>query len=224
MEGRSVTAIVFDLDGTLVDSAPDIQAAANKMLESAGAAPLDLPTLISFIGNGIPKLVERAMRARDLPMDRHAELTDRTLEFYNAESALRTVPYPGLVDTLTTLQARGFALGVCTNKPADPARDILDQLGLTQHFEVVIGGDTLPVKKPDPAPLNAAFTALGRRGLYVGDSEVDAETAERAGIPFLLFTEGYRKQPIEALTHTARFDHFDALPGLVAKAMERVAG
>lgn len=221
MEGGGVTAIIFDLDGTLVDSAPDIQAAANKMLASEGAAPLDLPTLISFIGNGVPKLVERSMLARDLPMERHAELTERTLAFYNAESALRTLPYPGLTDALTTLQAQGFTLGICTNKPAEPAHDILDQLNLTPYFEVVIGGDTLPVKKPDPAPLHAAFEALGRSGLYVGDSEVDAETAERAGIPFLLFTEGYRKQPIEALPHTARFDHFDALPGLVAQAMAR---
>jgi len=221
MEGGGVTAIIFDLDGTLVDSAPDIQAAANKMLESEGLAPLDLPTVISFIGNGLPKLVERSMRARDLPMARHAELTERTLEFYNAESTARTVPYPGLTDALTTLQAQGFTLGVCTNKPADPARDILNQLNLAAHFEVVIGGDSLAVKKPDPAPLRAAFEALGREGLYVGDSEVDAETAERAGVPFLLFTEGYRKQPIEALPHLARFDHFDALPGLIAQALER---
>ena len=224
MEGGGVTAIIFDLDGTLVDSAPDLQAAANRMLASEGAAPLDLPTVISFIGNGLPKLVERSMRARDLPMARHAELTERTLAFYNAESTARTLPYPGLTDALGTLQAQGLTLGVCTNKPAEPARDILAQLDLAPYFEVVIGGDTLPVKKPDPAPLHAAFEALGRRGLYVGDSEVDAETAQRAGVPFLLFTEGYRKQPIETLPHAARFDHFDALPGLVTQALTRAAG
>ncbi|TDK43730.1 phosphoglycolate phosphatase [Antarcticimicrobium luteum] len=219
-----MTAIIFDLDGTLVDSAPDIQAAANRMLEGEGAEPLDLPTVIGFIGNGLPKLVERAMGARDLPMDRHTELTARTLAFYNAESTARTLPYPGLVAALDALRAQGFALGICTNKPAAPARDILDQFDLARHFEVVIGGDTLPVKKPDPAPLRAAFDALARGGLYVGDSEVDAETAERAGVPFLLFTEGYRKQPVEALPHLARFDHFDALPGLVAQALARAAG
>jgi len=221
MERGGMTAIIFDLDGTLVDSAPDIRAAANRMLESEGQTPLDLPTVISFIGNGLPKLVERAMRARDLPMERHAELTARTLAFYDAESTARTMPYPGLTKALTKLQAQGFALGVCTNKPAAPARDILAQLDLARHFEVVIGGDTLPVKKPDPAPLRAAFEALGREGLFVGDSEVDAETAERAGVPFLLFTEGYRKQPIEALTHRARFDRYDALPGLVTDALVR---
>lgn len=219
-----MTAIVFDLDGTLIDSAPDLRAAANKMLASEGRGPLDLPTIISFIGNGLPKLVERAMRARDLPMERHAELCARTLAFYNAESTARTVPYPGLIAALEGLRGNGFALGVCTNKPEAPARDILDQLGMAPYFDAVIGGDTLAVKKPDPAPLRAAFEALGRGGLYVGDSEVDAETAQRAGVPFLLFTEGYRKTPVEALPHLARFDHFDALPGLVACAVAGAAG
>ncbi len=214
-----MTAIIFDLDGTLVDSAPDIQAAANKMLESEGRAPLDLPTVIGFIGNGLPKLVERAMRARDLPMDRHGDLSARTLAFYDAESTTRTRPYPGLDEALDTLKAQGFALGICTNKPAAPARDILARFDLARHFEVVIGGDTLPIKKPDPAPLRAAFAELGQDGLFVGDSEVDAETAERAGVPFLLFTEGYRKQPVEALPHLARFGRFDALPDLVAQAL-----
>ncbi len=219
-----MTAIIFDLDGTLVDSAPDIRAAANRMLESEERLPLDLPTVISFIGNGLPKLVERAMRARDLPMERHAELTARTLAFYDAESTARTLPYPGLTEALDSLRARGCILGVCTNKPAAPARDILARLDLAGYFEVVIGGDSLPVRKPDPAPLRAAFAALGRDGLYVGDSEVDAETAERAQVPFLLFTEGYRKQPVEALPHLARFGHFDDLPGLVARALERATG
>ena len=219
-----MSAIVFDLDGTLVDSAPDIQAAANKMLESEGLAPLDLPTVIGFIGNGLPKLVERAMRARGLPMDRHGALTARTLAFYDAESTARTQPYPGLATALEDLRGQGFALAVCTNKPGAPARDILAQLDLARYFDAVIGGDTLPVKKPDPAPLRAAFEALGRKGLYVGDSEIDAETAQRAGVPFLLFTEGYRKKPVEEMPHLARFDRFDALPDLVAQALQRAAG
>lgn len=216
-----MAAIVFDLDGTLIDSAPDIHAALNQVIEGAGTAGFDLPTVISFIGNGIPTLVERAMRARDLAMDRHAELTAKMVEVYSAASTVRTAAYPGLTGALAALRAQGAALGICTNKPEAPARDILRDLDLAPHFDVVVGGDTLSVKKPDPAPLEAAFAAMapGPR-LYVGDSETDAETARRAGVPFLLFTEGYRKSAPEALPHLARFDHFDALPELVTRALE----
>lgn len=219
-----MTAIVFDLDGTLIDSAPDIHAAVNRMLEAEALAPLDLATVTSFIGNGIPKLVERVMRARDIPADRHDRLTAVTLEFYSRASTERTQLYPGLREVLPELQAQGFALGVCTNKPEAPARDILHRMDLARYFSVVIGGDALPVKKPDPAPLLAAFEGLGRaRQLYVGDSEIDAETARRAGVPFLLFTEGYRKSPVDTLPHLARFSDFSALPGLVTQALREPA-
>ena len=204
--------IVFDLDGTLIDSAPDIRAAANVMLAAEGVAPLDMPTTISFIGNGIPKLVERAMRARGLPEADHARLTQAMLEAYDKNPATLTRLYPGLAELLPALREDGHKLGICTNKPLAPTRQILDIFGITGLFDVIIGGDTLPVKKPDPAPLEAAYAALGDGArLYVGDSEVDAETAERANVPFALFTEGYRKVPVEELTHVLSFDHFEAL-------------
>ena len=213
-------AIVFDLDGTLIDSAPDIHAAVNRMLADEGQAPLDLRTVISFIGHGLPKLVERVMRARGIDATQHARLTDLTLGHYNAASADLTVLYPGLMPALRQVRAEGYALGLCTNKPEAPARQILGQFGLADLFDVVIGGDSLPVRKPDPAPLLRAFEALGATGatgrLYVGDSEVDAETADRAGVPFALFTEGYRKTPAAAMPHLHLFDHFDQFPGLVA--------
>ncbi len=204
--------IVFDLDGTLIDSAPDIRAAANAMLAAEGAAPLDMATTIGFIGNGIPKFVERAMRARDLPEADHARLTEAMLAAYDRDPATLSCLYPGLEGLLPALKEAGHRLGICTNKPLAPARRILDIFGITDLFDVIIGGDSLPVKKPDPAPLIAAFEALGAGArLYVGDSEVDAETAARASVPFALFTEGYRKQPVEALAHVLAFDHFDAL-------------
>ena len=216
VETRRVTAIVFDLDGTLIDSAPDIHAAANRMLASQSAAPLDLATVTSFIGNGLPKLVERVMRAGGLDMETHARLTQMTLDYYNAASADLTVPYPGVVAALHRFRSAGYAMGVCTNKPEAPARDILAALGLEGFFGAIVGGDALPVKKPDPAPLLHVFEKLNARDrLYVGDSEIDAETAQRADVDFALFTNGYRKRPVAELTYVAAFSDFGDLPGIV---------
>lgn len=208
--------VIFDLDGTLIDSAPDIRAAVNRMLADEGQAPLDLPTIIGFIGNGLPRLVERAMAARGLDMSRHGALTRITLDFYNAVSPVLTRTYPGVPQALESLRAAGHRLALCTNKPEAPARAILADMGIARHFAVVVGGDTLPVTKPDPAPALECLRALGGgAAAYVGDSGVDAETARAAGLPFLLFTEGYRKEPAAALPHASAFDDFARLPALV---------
>jgi len=206
--------VVFDLDGTLIDSAPDIRSAANKMLAEQDIAPLDLPTIISFIGNGLPKLVERVMDRTGLDSARHDELTAVTLAHYNAATTELTHPYSGVAAALEDLVQQGHQLALCTNKPEEPARAILRDLQLETYFDAVVGGDTLPVKKPDPAPL-LHLIPEGSRGLYVGDSEVDAETARRAGVRFALFTEGYRKTSVSTIPHQDRFSDFSALPGIV---------
>lgn len=217
-------AVVFDLDGTLVDSAPDIRGAVNKMLKEQGLEQLDLPTIISFIGNGLPKLVERVMGVRGLDMVEHTRLTGVVLGHYNAASSDLTEIYPGVQDALRGLKSRGYHLGICTNKPEAPARAILQDMGLMPFFDVVIGGDTLDVKKPNPQPLFSAFKALGvDGGLYVGDSEVDADTAVNAGMRFALFTEGYRKSPVAQVPHDYQFAHFDQLVDLVETAMTQGA-
>jgi len=210
--------VIFDLDGTLIDSAPDIRAAVNRMLVAEGCDPLDLPTVISFIGNGLPRLVARAMAARAIPDSERARLTAITKAHYDAAPAVLTRPYPGVPDMLATLNARGYPLGLCTNKPEDSARALLDDMGLAHHFDAIIGGDRLPVPKPDPAMLHACVAELGHPGsaVLVGDSEVDAATAHAAGVPFLLFTRGYRKSPPEALNPAATFDDHATLPALVA--------
>ncbi len=214
-----MSIVVFDLDGTLIDSAPDIRAAANRMLAEQGIGPLDLPTITSFIGNGLPKLVERVMDRVGLDPVLHKELTSVTLAHYNAATTELTRPYPGVVAALEALQSQGCRLALCTNKPEEPARAILHDLGLERFFNGVVGGDTLDVKKPDPEPLLHIIRGLGgAQAVYVGDSEVDAETAVRAGIRFALFSGGYRKSPVDAIPHQHRFDDFDALPGIVAGA------
>ncbi len=206
-------AIVFDLDGTLIHSAPDIQAAANAMLADEGLEPLDLAAITRFIGNGVPKLVERVMQARALPSDQHARLLTAMLKHYRNQQSALTRLFPGVRQALDSLKQQGYPLGICTNKPEAATHEVLRDFALGDLFDVVVGGDSLAQRKPDPAPLEAAFAALppGLARLYVGDSEIDAETAQRAGAPFALFTQGYRKQPVDALDHRLAFDDWRQL-------------
>ena len=219
-----MTAIVFDLDGTLIDSAPDIQEAANRMLAEEGRGPLDLATVTSFVGNGLAHLVDLVIRYCDLPAERHQALTGRVLVHYKAVNGAGTRVYPGVAAALDALAGAGHRMAICTNKLEGPARHVLESLGLIGHFESVIGGDTLPRRKPDPAPLLASFAALGADGgLFVGDSEVDAETAQRSAVPFLLYTEGYRKTPVDQIENAANFGDFADLPALVARMTQGAA-
>jgi phosphoglycolate phosphatase len=210
--------IVFDLDGTLIDSAPDIHAAACRVLAEEGLAPMTPAEVRGMIGHGVAHLVGRLLAAHGLPPEgaQHARMTASFTAGYEGAVHL-TRPYPGVVPALARLAATGARLGICTNKPHAATLAVLDHLGLGP-FGVVVGGDSLAVRKPAPAPLRAALAALGDGpALYVGDSEVDAETAAAAGVPFLLYTEGYRRAPVTALPHAAAFADWGALPDLVAR-------
>lgn len=211
-------SIVFDLDGTLIDSAPDIHASAAKMLADEGKAPLDADTIRSFIGNGIPKLVERVIKAIGLDdsPENFERLRQNFVAHYAAAPAEHSVAYPGVIDLLESLTEQGYALGVCTNKQESLSVAILEQMDLVKYFQAVVGGDSLPVHKPDPKPLHHTYEALNATSrLYVGDSEVDAATAQNAGIAFALYTQGYRKSPVSQIPHHFTFTHFDALPKII---------
>ncbi|MFX4300462.1 phosphoglycolate phosphatase [Pseudosulfitobacter pseudonitzschiae] len=208
--------IVFDLDGTLIDSAPDIQGVANALMSEEGFEPLTLAQTRDFIGNGVGVFVEKMRGARGISETEQDRLLANFIARYHSATKLTEV-YPGVAHALQSLNAAGHSLGVCTNKPMTATGTVLAHLSLDAYFKTIIGGDSLPVSKPDPAPLHAAFDALGEGPeIYVGDSDVDAETAMRANVPFLLFTEGYRKVPVAELHHTDAFTHFDKLPGLVS--------
>ena len=206
--------VVFDLDGTLIDSAPDIHAAVNATLRDHGIAPLGFDRVRSFIGRGVDHLWSEIAGVTGSDPAQTARLKTGFMTRYHDATGLTRL-YPGVIEALGALASLGHPLGICTNKPLGPTRAILDHFGVAQMFSVVIGGDSLPQRKPDPAPLHAAFSMLGGHGVYVGDSEVDAETALAVGVPFLLYTRGYRKTAVDAIAHHADFDDFAALPALI---------
>ncbi|MFN7003438.1 MAG: phosphoglycolate phosphatase [Roseinatronobacter sp.] len=214
-----IRAVVFDLDGTLIDSAPDIWRAANQVLEGEGLPLVTFEQSRGFIGRGARVFVERMELAAAGANDpaRTAHLHARFLHFYERAHE-GTQVYPHVVEALDALRRQGLRLGLCTNKPLRPTQAVLAHLGWDGLFETVIGGDSLPVAKPDPAPLLAVLDGMGL-GLpeivYIGDSETDAETAERAGARFGLYTEGYRKTPPEALYHQFRFSDYRDLQELI---------
>jgi len=210
--------ILFDLDGTLIDSAPDIHAEANRTLAAEGLPPLPFTQVKGFIGKGVPNLIARLLEASGRPHEgpQQDRMIARFTENYETAVDL-TVIYSGAIPALEALRAAGHRLGLVTNKPIRPTHAVLAHLDMGHLFETVWGGDSLPTRKPDPAPLLAGLEALGGGpAIYVGDSETDAETALRAGLPFLLYTEGYRKAPAEELPQAGRFNDFNDLPGLVA--------
>ena len=199
--------IVFDLDGTLIDSAPDIQGIANAGLEKIGFAPITLEETHQFIGAGIQSFIEQVRKARGVP-DRYQKplLKDLTARYDTAVEL--TVMYPGVPEALATL-AQSHQLGICTNKLYKPCISVLKHLKIDQFFQTVWGGDNALARKPDPAPLQAAFDDLGTGSrIFVGDSEIDAETARRAEVPFILFTQGYRNMPIEKIPHNVALNTF----------------
>ena len=211
--------IVFDLDGTLIDSLPDLHAVANRVLDEEGLPPQTMERVRSFIGRGVPWLVGQLLKASGRPAEgaQHDRMVASFEDHYMTATSL-TNPYPGVEEALAALRASGHRLGLCTNKSVKPTGVVLDHLGLAQHFDAVIGGDTLALRKPDPAPVRAAVEALGGGpAIYVGDGEADEAAAHAAGLPFVLFTQGYRHTPVEDLAHEAAFSDYADLPALIAR-------
>lgn len=211
--------MVFDLDGTLVDSAPDMHAAANRTLAKAGRPEITIGQTRQFIGDGVRRFVERAFSATGPDLDDTGlDAEEATfLADYEAHASDLTRPYDGVMETLTVLRNAGHRLAVCTNKPQSASERLLTDLGLAGFFELVGGGDRYPVRKPDPGHLLGLLAELEvepEAAVMIGDNENDAETARAAGVYFVLFSYGYARSPLAEIPADDRLDGFAELLGL----------
>lgn len=212
--------VLFDLDGTLVDSAPDIAAAVNELLATRKLPALTVPQVTLMIGNGVEKLVERAFAAVRAPLEGAALLqANRDMApIYLRHVTEHTTLMPGVREALAVLHVGGVKLGVVTNKPQAATREILVHFGLLELLKAVVGGDAVVAKKPAP---DGIFLALEKCGvgpagaLLVGDSLADVGAARAAGIPVVLIRGGYTQAPVEDLGADLVLNRIDELPAIL---------
>ena len=215
------TAVLFDLDGTLLDSIPDLSEACRRMMAELGRPPHPLEAIRTFVGKGMVNLVRRCLvesgSAQDAEVDAAVEVFRRHYAAVNGE---RTVIYPGVVEALEALAVAGVPMACVTNKPAAFTGPLLERTGIARFFQVTVSGDTLPDKKPHPAPLLHACAQLAvpaAAAWMIGDSANDAEAARAAGMPVLLVTYGYSEgMPVDSIECEGLLSSLvDALPRIV---------
>ena len=221
-------AVVFDLDGTLVDTAPDLQAHVNAVLSELGCPELELADVRRLVGDGARTLLRRGLEASGgVPEDVDLDLLYRRfLERYTADPARRSTVNEGVVPVLRSLAARAVRLGVCTNKAQAPSDRLLRALGLDRFFEAVVGGDAVPAKKPAAGHLAAVLARLGAppaRAVMVGDSGHDVAAARALGVPCILVSFGYTPVPARALGADRVIDGFRDLPAALASLADAAA-
>lgn len=213
--------IVFDLDGTLAETAPDIIAVLNVILAREGLAEVPVSAARDLVGAGARALIQRgfAQQSVALPPERLERLFHDFLDLYAGRIAQASHLFPGVEAALDALTHAGHRLAVCTNKPEHHSRLLLDALGVLSRFEAVCGRDTFPFCKPDPRHLTETI-ALARgsvsRAVMVGDSRTDIDTARRARVPVIAVPFGYTDVPVSELAPDRIVAHFDALPEAVA--------
>lgn len=215
--------IGFDLDGTLIDTSGDLAAAVNHAITAIGRPAYPAEAIRPFVGKGARVMLERALTASG---DCTAELVEDRLpvllDYYQQNLAIHSFPYPGCVAMLDALAARGIRLAICTNKAERFAVPLMQQLGLADRFAAIIGGDTVGLSKPDPAPLRAMIERSGAtikspRTAFVGDTINDIAGARNAGIASIAVSFGFLEGPVEDLAADAVIHHFDALVPLLER-------
>jgi len=217
-------AVVFDLDGTLIDSAPDIAHALNRATKRRGIKPFPLDQVKEMIGGGVPQLVGRALRARGLPGDGLMPLVEEFIALYRENLTTNTTIYEGGRELLAQLHGEGRRLGICTNKNHELTVEILQQLDLMKYFGSVLGEREGRPRKPDPAPLLEVVAELGaspQDALMAGDSEADVACARAAKMPVLVVDFGYSRTAPAALGADAVISRLSDLPQLFSSLKPR---
>lgn len=213
--------LIFDLDGTLVETAPDLVATLNVVLANEGMAPVPYEIARNYVGGGAKLMIARGIEAEGRTVD-DATLDRMFVDFiayYAANVAVHSRPYPGLTEALDLLSERGWRFAVCTNKLEHLSVLLLNELKLTRRFEAICGQDTFGIQKPDPEILRRTIAAAGgdmRQSIMIGDSETDILTARAAGIPVIAVDFGYSERPVSEYGPDRLISHFAQLPDNIA--------
>ncbi|MGN6515979.1 MAG: HAD-IA family hydrolase [Rhizomicrobium sp.] len=219
----SLPALIFDLDGTLVDTAPDLLGAMNAVLVQQGRRTVDPETLRHMVGFGAASLIRQAMAATGDPVmeDRLPKLVDDFVVHYGAHIADDSAPFPGVVETLSVLREKNVPMGVLTNKPHELALPLLDALDLSKFFGAIHGAGRFSYVKPDPRVFHHVVEELtgnpNTAAIMVGDSTTDAKTARAANAPVILLSYGYTPDPVETLGGDAVTADFRDIPALARR-------
>lgn len=216
--------LVFDLDGTLVDTAPDLVGATNHVLADIGLSPIEDVLLRPWISFGARRMITEALKYSHLQLTEQEvdRLFDLFISYYEVNIARESRPYPGLLLSLETLRAAGARLAVCTNKRESLSRTLLEALQINKHFSAIAGRDTFNVHKPHPDHLKGAIRLAGgtqEQAIMVGDSDVDIATAKAASIPIIAVSFGYTQVPVATLEPNSVIDHYDHLIPAIRKLL-----
>ena len=220
----ALRGVIFDLDGTLIDSLPDVVSALNGVLDTAGRRAVTIAEGLGIVGGGAEPLLQKAFELTGAPLDGD-ELPRRVRDFlqaYAANPVEKTVLFEGALDMLDGLAAEGMPIGICTNKPHEMALRVLDALDIRHRFASCIGKGMLGFNKPDRRHYDAVAREMGvatPETVYIGDSRTDVETARAAGVPVVLVTFGYSAEPIESLGADAIADRLSDLRGTIERLM-----
>jgi len=219
--------LIFDLDGTLVESAPDLCAAMNAVLRSEGRDEVSLDDVRLMVGQGARALIRKGMeKTGDMASEEDVErLFPVFMEYYIDHIADHSTPYPHLFEALEELKNQGFIFAICTNKPEGASHLLVDKLDMGHWFSSLVGADTLPTKKPDPAPLVAAAERAGgdiSKAIMIGDSITDVSAARNAGIPVIGVSFGYTQTPMAELNPDALIDGYPEFIDAVQKISDQL--
>ncbi|MBN7759638.1 phosphoglycolate phosphatase [Nitratireductor aquibiodomus] len=220
----SAPIIVFDLDGTLVDTAPDLLDSLNHCLATVDMEPVKSEDINRIVGFGSRVMIERAfaLRQRHLAEGQLDALQTIFLDHYTANVPGRSKPFPGAIEAIERFQAAGYTTAVCTNKLEGMSLSLLEALGVIGHFKAICGGDTFPMRKPDPGHLLRTIAMAGadpERAVMVGDSRTDIDTAKAAGIPVIAVDFGYTDRHVSAFEPSRVISGFDELTVEMAESL-----